>query len=211
LDTKFDKFNLPDDDDDETSEEEEGTSNRSNAALTHQIKKNKRGGNWKENLSVFRIRLGYVGRVEEGNRADLDSHTDCCVFGKEVLEFNDFDREVTVTGWDPEVETKPLQIVSAALGHTIPETGKTVLMISHQSICSPTLNHNFLSTIQMRLHDVVVNETPTYQCLKPAKLEHSISVRGENVDQVLVIPLDLHGGVSCFPTFKPSQEEFETC
>jgi hypothetical protein len=36
-------------------------------------------------------------------------------------------------------------------------------------------------------------------------------VRGGNVDDVLVIPLELHGVVSCFPTFKPSQEEFETC
>jgi hypothetical protein len=27
----------------------------------------------------------------------------------------------------------------------------------------------------------------------------------------LVIPLDLHGVVPCFPTFKPSQQEFETC
>jgi hypothetical protein len=31
------------------------------------------------------------------------------------------------------------------------------------------------------------------------------------VDDVLVIPLDLHGVVSCLQTFKPSQEEFETC
>jgi hypothetical protein len=31
------------------------------------------------------------------------------------------------------------------------------------------------------------------------------------VDDVLIIPLDLHGVVSYFPTFKPSQEEFETC
>jgi hypothetical protein len=36
-------------------------------------------------------------------------------------------------------------------------------------------------------------------------------VRGENLDEVLVIPLDLHGAVSCFPNCKPSQEEFETC
>jgi hypothetical protein len=31
------------------------------------------------------------------------------------------------------------------------------------------------------------------------------------VDDVLIIPLDLFGVVSCFPTFKPSQEEFDTC
>jgi hypothetical protein len=141
------------------------------------------------------MRMGYVGRVEEGNISDLDSHGDCCVCGKDVLVFNDF-QEVKVTGWEPEGQTKSLRIVSAALGYTTPETGKTVLLIVHQSIFSPTLNHNLLSTMQMILHDVVVN---------------SISVRGDNLDNVLVIPLDLHGVVSCFPTFKPSQEEFETC
>jgi hypothetical protein len=149
--------------------------------------------------------------VEEGNRSDLDPHADCCVCGKEVLVFNDFDREVTVTGWDPDGETKSLRIVSAALVYTIPDTGKTVLLIAHQSIFSPTLNHNLLSTMQMRLHDVVVNETPKFQCLKPTNLSNSISVRGDNLDDALVITLDLHGSVSCFPTFKPSQEEFETC
>jgi hypothetical protein len=61
------------------------------------------------------MRLGSVVRVEEGNRSDLDSHADCCVCGKEVLVFNDFDREVTVTGWDPERETKSLRILSADL------------------------------------------------------------------------------------------------
>jgi hypothetical protein len=65
--------------------------------------------------------------------------------------------------------------------------------------------------MQMSLHDVVVNETPTFQCLKPTYLSHSIIVRCDNVDYILVIPLDLHGVLSCFPTFKPSQEEFETC
>jgi hypothetical protein len=36
-------------------------------------------------------------------------------------------------------------------------------------------------------------------------------VRGDNVEDVLVIPLELHGVVSCFPNFKPTQLEFETC
>jgi hypothetical protein len=34
---------------------------------------------------------------------------------------------------------------------------------------------------------------------------------GLTVDGVFFIPFDLHGVVSCFPTFKTSQEEFETC
>jgi hypothetical protein len=93
------------------------------------------------------MRLGFVGRVEEANRSDLDSHADCCVCGKEVLVFNYFDPEVTVTGWDPAGETQSLQIVSAALGYTMPQSEKTVLLIVHQSILSPTLNHNLLSTM----------------------------------------------------------------
>jgi hypothetical protein len=125
----------------------------------------------------------------------LDSHADCCVCGKEVLVFNDFDREVTVDGWDPEGETQSLSIVSAAMGYTIPESGKTVLLIAHQSIFSPSLTHNLLSTMQMRLHYVIVNETPKFKSLNPTKLSH----------------LELHGVVSCFPTFKPTQLEFETC
>jgi hypothetical protein len=157
------------------------------------------------------MRLGSVGRVEEVNRSDLDSHADCCVCGKEVLVFNDFDREVTVAGWDTEVETQSLSIVSAAMGYTIPESGKTVLLIAHQSIFSPYLSHNLLSTMQMRLHDVIVNETPKFQSLNPTKLSHSISVRGDHVEDVLLIPLEIHGVVSCFPTFKPTQLEFETC
>jgi hypothetical protein len=109
-----------DDDDDGSSEEEEVTSNHSNAALTRQRKKKKRGGNLNTNLSDFIMRLGFVGHVEEGNRSDLNSHSYCCVYGKEVLVFNDLNREVTVTGWQTEGETKSLKIVSAALGYTIP-------------------------------------------------------------------------------------------
>jgi hypothetical protein len=93
------------------------------------------------------MRLRSVCRVEEGNRSDLDSHADCCVCEKEVLVRNDFDREVIVTGWDPEGEKKLLWIVSAALVYTIPESGKIVLLIVHHSILSPTLNHDLLSTM----------------------------------------------------------------
>jgi hypothetical protein len=97
------------------------------------------------------------------------------------------------------------------MGYTIPENGKTVLLIAHQSIYSPSLSHNFLSTMHMRLHDVSVNETPKFQSLNTTRQSHSISVRGDQVEDVVLIPLELHGVVSCFPTFKPTQLEFKTC
>jgi hypothetical protein len=64
--------------------------------------------------------------------------------------FQRFDREVTVAGWDPEVETQSLSIVLAAMSYKITESRKMVLLIAHQSIFSPSLSHNFLSTMQMR-------------------------------------------------------------
>jgi hypothetical protein len=93
----------------------------------------------------------------------------------------------------------------------MPQSDKTVILIVDQSILSSTLNHNLLSTMQMRLRDVILNETPKFQSLNPTNLSHSISVRGDSVDEVLIIPLELHGMVSCFPTSKPIQLEFETC
>jgi hypothetical protein len=102
--------------------------------------------------------------------SDLESHADACVVGKEALIFNDFDREVTVSGYDPSGETKSLRTVSAAMGYAIPETGQNVLLIVHQAISLPTLNHNLLSTIQMRLHDVIVNEAPKFQSFEPTSL-----------------------------------------
>jgi hypothetical protein len=101
--------------------------------------------------------------------------------------------------------------VSAALGYVIPEIGKNVLLIIHQAIYLPTLDRNLLSTMPMIFHDVVVNETLKFQSLEPISLSHTISVRADEVNDVLVIPLDLFGVVSCFTTFKLSQEEFDTC
>jgi hypothetical protein len=99
---------------------------------------------------------------------------------------------------------------SAALGYVIPQTGKIVILIIHQCIHIPHLEHNWLGNMQMRLNDVIVNETPKSQCLEPTNLSHTISVRDDNVDDVLVIPLNLHGFMYCFETFKPTQEEFDT-
>jgi hypothetical protein len=45
------------------------------------------------------------------------------------------------------------------------DPSENVLLIIHQAISLPTLDHNLLSIMQMRLHDVVVNETPKFQSL----------------------------------------------
>jgi hypothetical protein len=135
--------------------------------------------------------------MEGVNGSNIGSHADASVVGREALLFNDFNCEVIVSGYDPVGETKSLRSVSAAMGYVIPQTGKTVILIIHQGIHLPHLEHNLLSTMQMRLYDVMMNETPKFQCLESTNISHTISVRGENVNDVLVIPLDLHGVMSC--------------
>jgi hypothetical protein len=91
------------------------------------------------------MRMVYVGRVEGINRTDLDSHEDAGVLGKDALVFNNFNREVTVSCYYPAGETKLLRIIYDALGYVIPQTGKKVMLIIHQGIHLPPLDHNLLS------------------------------------------------------------------
>jgi hypothetical protein len=49
-----------------------------------------------------------------------------------------------------------------------------MILTVDQIILSPTLSHNLLSTMQMRLNYVVVNDTPSFQCFKPTNLSHYI-------------------------------------
>jgi hypothetical protein len=101
----------------------------------------------------------------------LDSHADAFVVGKEALLYNDFDREVTVYGYDPAGETKSLCSVYAFMEYVIPQAEKMVILIIHQGIHLPHLEHNLLSTMQMRLNDVIVNVTSKFQCLEPTNCE----------------------------------------
>jgi hypothetical protein len=86
-----------------------------------------------------------------------------------------------------------------------------VILIVHHAINFPHLTHNLLNPMKMRLNDVVVNETPKIQCANPINLSHTITVKGEDLNDDLVITLDLRGVVSCFTTRNTTQEEFDTC
>jgi hypothetical protein len=130
----------------------------------------------------------------------------------EVITFQDFERPVNVRGYDPKGPVAmALKTVSAGMAYDVPGSGWVVNLIVHQAINLPHLPHNLLNPMQMRLNDVVVNETPKFQCANPTNLYHTITVKGENINDELIIPLDLRGVVSCFTTRKPIQEVFDTC
>jgi hypothetical protein len=130
----------------------------------------------------------------------------------EVITFQDFERPVNVSGYDFKGPVAmALKTVSAGMAYNVPGSGRVVILIVHKAINLPHLPHNLLNPMQMRLNDVVVNKTPKFQCANPTNLSHTITIKGDNMNDELVIPLDLRLVVSCFTTRNPTQEEFDTC
>jgi hypothetical protein len=56
-----------------------------------------------ESLKVCAItmHLGYVGQTGLACRSDLDSHADASMVGMETIVFQNFERPVNVSGYDP--------------------------------------------------------------------------------------------------------------
>jgi hypothetical protein len=130
----------------------------------------------------------------------------------EVINFQDFERPLNISGYDP---TGPVAVslkkVSAGMAYDVPGSGRVVILSVHQAINLPHLPHSLLNPMQMRLNDVMVNKTPKFQCANPTNISHTITVKGDNMNDELIILLDLRGVVSCLKTRKPTQEEFDTC
>jgi hypothetical protein len=163
-------------------------------------------------VCAITMHLGYSVQTGLACRSDLDSHVDASVLGMEVIIFQDFERLMNVSGYDPKgAVAVALKTVSSGMAYDITGSRMVVIMIVHQAIDLPHLLQNLLSPMQKRLNDVVVNETPKFLCANPANLSHTITVKGEDLNDELLIPLDLRGVVSCFKTRNPTQEEFDTC
>jgi hypothetical protein len=148
------------------------------------------------------------------NTTDLDLPADQCVVGSNLLIVQDYDKPVSVWGFDPSGPTNSsLQTVSAALAYDCPSTGQTNVLVVHQAIYLPTMQHNLLATMQLRWNDVIMNDVPKFLTDKPNETTHTVTVRGQSADpdDRIVIPLMIHGVTSSFPTRKPSAQEYESC
>ena len=121
----------------------------------------------------------------------------------------DFERPVSVTGYDKSDGPKTYQTVSGVIGYNHPRNGEVHLLQVHQAIYMPQLEHNLLCPMQLRLNDIEVNEMPKFLSKDPTDAHHSIGIPTQG-DETLTIPLSLDGVTSCFPSFKPTLEQFDS-
>ena len=155
--------------------------------------------------------LGSIDVSVSESRTDLDSHADQCAVGRNVLVVHDFDRPINVTGYDPNGPiANDLRTVSAAMAYDDAISGETVILLVHQAIFVPELGHNLLSTMQLRMNDVTVNDVPRFLTDNPTQLTHSLLVPTDDPNETYIIPMTLHGVASSFPTRKPTIQEWES-
>ncbi len=133
------------------------------------------------------------------------------MIGSNALITHDFDRPINVTGYTLQGPVNSnLRTVSAALAYDDATTGESVILVIHQAVYIPNLNHNLLSTMQLRLNDVTVNDVPRFLTEKPTPLTHALAIPTDDFANPYVIPMSLHGVSSTFPTRKPTVEEYKT-
>jgi hypothetical protein len=106
------------------------------------------------------------------------------------MEIEDCRKTGTMTGFDPTIASLSLRIVSAALAYLSPESGETIILIVHQAIHNPNVQHNLLCPLQLRMNDVIVNECPKFLTATPTDRDHTIIANSPGDDE-LRIPLDI--------------------
>ena len=103
----------------------------------------------------------------------------------------DFDRPVSVYGYDLSLGAKSYHTVSAVIGYTYPQSGRTFHLILHQAIEIPDLDHHQLCPVQCRVNDVIVNDTPNFCTRAPTRETHAIIAPDPDGNPPLIMPLHI--------------------
>ena len=99
-------------------------------------------------------------------------------------------------GYNPRMGSKrDIKVVSAVVAYDDPVSGEPILLQINQAVYIPTVRSNLLCPMQVRLHDVKVDECPKFLSDNPTDKTHAI-VLNEGEDDEYLIPLSLNGVTS---------------
>lgn len=152
-------------------------------------------------------RTGLQGRYKHGY-LELDSHADVAVLGANCRVFQETNKTVQVSGYDPALGTVERKIVSGCFAYDDPDDGECKILIIHQGLYVPTMPNSLIPPFQMRDNDIIVNDCPKKQVSQPNADHHAIIVQREKDGLPLRIPLMLKGTISAFPVRWPTDAEF---
>ncbi len=125
---------------------------------------------------------------------ELDSHADTCVLGRGALIILDYNRPVSVVGYDESLGSKTYQTVSGVVAHDDPQTRRMLHLIINQAIHIPHLDHHLLCPMQCRVNDLAVNDLPKFLAADPTDQTHALTLTDpDNPLQPVTLPLTLRG------------------
>ena len=168
-------------------------------------------------ISIIKtIQIGSLGTgvslLEQ--RTELDSHADTSVVGQSTaLLIHDFMTPVHVHGYVQSVgQSANCRTVSAVVAYDHPMNGNVYMLVIHQAILIPEMEHNLLCPLQLRDHGVLVNDEPKFLATNPTDDHHAITLPSMTMNdgEPFQIPLTYQRVTSYFPTRRPTREEYET-
>ncbi len=128
---------------------------------------------------------------------ELDSHADTCVLGCDALIILDYNRPVSIVGYDESLGSKTYQTVSGVVAYDDPQTRRTLHLIINQAIHIPHLVHHLLCPMQCRVNDVTVNNLPKFLAADPTDQMHALTLTNpDNPLQLVILPLTMRGVTS---------------
>ena len=168
------------------------------------------------NFSDLAVHLGYinikfssVGSLIE-HTSELDTHSGTCVVGCHAFIVERHDRVVNVSGYDPTKDTaNDIEVVNAAITVDNVDTCESQVAIINKAVHVPTMEHNLLCPMKMRLYGVVVNDTPKFLLRDPTDEDHCVILKNETLDESLRITLSTKGVSSIFTSQQTTKEEYK--
>ena len=147
--------------------------------------------------------------LSSASRSELDSHANMVVLGRNCFVFDGVHgKTCDVEPFDPKLgKAKKVPVVDAAVAYDCPYSHQTFLFILRNALYIPTLEHNLIPPFIMREAGLTVNDTPKIHTPNPDPSDHSISFPSSN----LLVPLQLWGTFSYFPSRMPTSEEIHSC
>jgi hypothetical protein len=145
---------------------------------------------------VSNVTLGHTDSVVE-TTLELDSHADTCVLGRHVLTILDYDRPVSVVGYDESLGSHTYKTVSGVIAYTDPKTGRTLHLVINQAIHIPHLDHHLLCPMQCHVNDVTVDKMPKFLAPQSTDQTHALTLTDlDNPLQTISLPFMIRGVTS---------------
>ncbi len=98
------------------------------------------------------------------------------MLGHDAVIILDYNRPVSVVGYDESLGSKTYQIVSGIVAYDDPQTGRMLHLIINQAIHIPHLDHHLLCPMQCCVNDVTVNSLSAKSVLAGEKLVAAYSI-----------------------------------